>query len=225
MPKDNDDKDLDNQDVNKDQNQAVTPDNDTGSLSEDHKKLLQAMVDEQLQKMKKSVDKMAAERDQAVREKARLEEAAREAKVKQLEEDGKIVESLEMKLTAEKERATILQERLDKVTRDNQVSAALRGIEFRNTRAAELAEKNILDQLVKDKDGNWVHRSGASIADFVSTFFKDEDNEFLLKPKVNQGSGGPSSGEDGPDRKAKRPKSLEGLTGPELLEMARQRLL
>jgi predicted RNase H-like nuclease (RuvC/YqgF family) len=190
------------------------------SLSEEHKKLLQAMVSEQLSKMKSSMDKMSKERDAAIREKARLEEEAREAKVKQLEEDGKVVESLEMKLTAEKEKATILQERLDKVTRDNKVAAALRGIEFRNANAANLAEKSILDQLTKDKDGNWVHRSGASIDDFVKTFFSDEDNEFLLKPKVNQGTKGPD-GSDLNSGKPKRPKSLEGLSSQQLLEMAR----
>jgi hypothetical protein len=203
----------DNEDGNENQSSSAT-------LSEEHKRLLQAMVDEQLAKMKASVDKMAKERDQAVREKARLEEAEREAKVKQLAEDGKIVESLEMKLTAKDEKLAILQERLDKVTRDNQVSAALRGIEFRNSRAAELAEKSILEQLVKDKDGNWVHRSGAGIGDFVKTFFADEHNTFLLKPKVNRGSGTEDSYEENAG-KPKRPKSLEGLTSTQLLELAR----
>jgi hypothetical protein len=208
--------------------QGDTNDNDSNTsatLSEEHKKLLESMVDERLQKMKKSVDKIAAERDAAVREKARLEEAAREAKAKQLEEDGKIVESLQMKLTSKDEKLNILQERLDRVTRDNLVSNSLRGVEFRNQRAADLAEKSIIDQLVKDKDGNWVHRSGAPVADFIKTFFADEENTFLLKPKLNQGTGGPDSNESAADKRTARPKSLQGLTGPQLLELARRNAL
>jgi hypothetical protein len=217
---DTNDNDLDNgQAQTSGDNSAV--DSSSTSLSEEHKKLLQTMVEDQLSKMKKSMDKMASERDAAIREKARLEEAAREAKVKQLEEDGKIVESLQMKLTAKDEKLNILQERLDRVTRDNLVSASLRGIEFRHQRAADLAEKSIIDQLVKDKDGNWVHRSGASVADFIKAYFTDEENTFLLKPKLNQGTNGPDSGGQAVDKKNTRPKTLEGLSSAQLLELAR----
>jgi hypothetical protein len=192
------------------------------SLSEEHEKLIEAQVAARLTKMKKSMDKMASERDSAIREKERLAEEAREQKVKQLEEDGKIVESLEMKLTAAQEKAAILQERLDRETRDRHVSSALRGVDFRSAKAAAAAEREIVDQLVKDKDGVWVHRSGASVVDFITTFFNDEDNHYLLKPKVSKGTGGPDETLDA--TKPKIPKSLEGLTSQQRLEIAREKL-
>lgn len=190
------------------------------TLSAEHKKIIDALVREQLAQMKANMDKMARERDEAIKAKTRQEEEKREAELAQMEKDGKIKESLEMRLTAEKERSSILQERLDRLTRDRELSNALRGIEFRNAKAAELAEKAITEQLVKNKDGDWTHRTGAPIADFVKSFLADEDNEFLLKPKRNQGTGTPADQiADSP--KSGRPKSLQELTGPELLALAR----
>ena len=57
-----------------------------------------------------------------------------------------------------------------------------------------MAYRDVVEQLVQDKDtGQWVHRTGVSIKDFVSSFAKEEDNSFLFKPKSNSGGGSTSA--------------------------------
>jgi hypothetical protein len=181
-------------------------------------KLVKARSEENLSKMKTNMDRMSEERDQAIREKARFEEAETVRKQEQLEKDGKIQESLEMQLTALKEKNKLLNDRISTESRSRNLSSALRSVDFRNDRAAELAEMAIVPQLIQDKDGNWVHKSGISISEFVKTYFSDEDNEYLLKPKQSRGTGDvPNPG----TKSDKAPASLSGVSSSKMLELVR----
>jgi hypothetical protein len=189
-------------------------------------KIVAERVKSELAKMKSNMDKIAKERDEAVRAMTRQQERERELKAEQLEKDGKVRESLEMKLTAEKERVTLLTEKLDKLTRDRVVSDLLRNVEFRTPNAAKLAEQAILSELTKTEEGSWIHQSGASVSDYIKAFLADEDNEYLLKPKKSSGTGAPQASTQGEiNTSTKRPKSLRGIPASKVLEMARQGLL
>lgn len=147
------------------------------------------MVEERLSKMKSNMDRMSSERDEAVRKAVQLEEAQKEAKMKSLEEEGKHKEVAEMKLAALEERLKIAEERNIRLSRDQAVKDTLSSLDFRNERSYKMAFKDIVENLVQDENGSWVHKTGAGIRDFVSTYAKDEDNEFLFKPKNNSGGG------------------------------------
>lgn len=82
-----------------------------------------------------------------------------------------------------------------------------------------MAFRSIVDELVQDDDEAWVHKSGASLKDYVKTFAKDPIKEFLFKSKENQGTGtaGPKSTAPG-----EKPKSVVGMTSAQMLEAAQK---
>ena len=62
-------------------------------------------------------------------------------------------------------------------------------MDFRNDTAAEFAYRDVVSQLMQNENGQWVHKTGASIKDFIDSFRKDDDKEFLFKPKQSSGTG------------------------------------
>jgi hypothetical protein len=85
-----------------------------------------------------------------------------------------------------------LQERekqITELTRDNVVRDSLKGLDFRNDTAADFAYRDVVAQLVQNENGQWMHKTGASVKDFIDSFRKDEDKEFLFKPKQSSGTG------------------------------------
>ena len=82
-----------------------------------------------------------------------------------------------------------------------------------------MADREIIGQLVRDESGTWVHRSGVSVKDFVKTFAEVEDNAFLFKPKINNGTG--NSGAK-PTNTSSDKKSLFEMSQEEVLKMARE---
>jgi hypothetical protein len=221
---------MDNNDTDKTAQEIfVQDDNDSAevrtlkeTLREQFETLKKQAVDKELKKIKTSLDKMAEERDKAVKEKVRLEEERRENEIKRLETEGKTTEALQIQLTAAKENNKILNERLDRVTRDQEVTRALTSFRFRNAKMAGMAQRDIVGQLVKDSDGTWVHSSGASIAEFVSTYLEQEENAPLLEEKRNSGTN-PTNNDSPPPlgKKAAKPSSVVGLSGLEVIELAR----
>jgi hypothetical protein len=78
------------------------------------------------------------------------------------------------------------------LTRDSEVRDCLREAKFRSGKAAKMAFQEIADQLVKNDQGQWVHRTGVSIADFAKAFLADDANSFLLEAKPSSGTGTPA---------------------------------
>jgi hypothetical protein len=59
------------------------------------------------------------------------------------------------------------------------------GLEFRNKKAQDLAFQEVVSQLVQNDKGDWVHKSGSTVKDFVESFAKDDSNNFLFKPRFS----------------------------------------
>lgn len=193
--------------------------NNTSAVSSDeYQEIIDRVVEERLQKMKSNVDKAYKKAEELARENTRLKEQQQEAKRKQLEDEGKHLEAANLRLSEFEEKNAILTEKLTALTRDRELDKHLSGLEFRNEFAKETAFKTIVSELVQDNDGMWVHKSGAPIGDYIKSFVKDPDKDFLFKPKDNSGTG--TSAKNQSSTNAGRPKSLSGLSTEEMLKLA-----
>lgn len=193
-------------------------DGDKTPTNKETEEMIDRLVEERLAKIKASLDKAYSERDAAVREKVRLEEEKKQAKLKSLEDDGKHKEAAEMRLAELQEKLAIAESRVTELTRDSAVRSALTNLEFRNDRSSQMAYRDIIDQLVQDPEtGSWIHKSGVSIKDFVSQYVKNEDNAFLFKPKTNTGTG--TNGMGGTP-KLDPNKKISEMSTEEMLQLA-----
>lgn len=208
-------------DKNLGQETLDTGSSSTTTLSAEHAALLEKLAEEKVAKLKESNNRLDAARKAAVAEAERLRQEKNDAEIQALKEQGKVAEALEKQLEAERAQKNQLLQQVESLTRDRSLEDALVKYEFRNARARQMTFEQVVRTLVKDSDGNWVHKSGASISDYVAAFLKDEENSFVLKPKLNSGAGGQAS-DTLPPGSAKRPPSLTGLTGPQLLELAQK---
>ena len=168
------------------------------------------------------MDKMAKDRDDAIRAKAKLEEIKRQEEIERLEKEGKTSEAMKARLTAAEERAEAAEKKLDVYNRDNVVRDLLSGVKFRSSKLAALAAQDITGQLVKDKDGSWVHESGSSIKEFVESYLEDDENADMLAPAVNKGTTTDPANPNGGGSHKGKPKSVIGLSAAEVIEMARK---
>ena len=184
-------------------------------------KLVQERLDNQLQPIKKNLDKAYALRDEALKKAEHLEAEKKEAELKRLEEEGNFKEAYERRLKEMSTKNETLAEQNIRLTRDIDVRQALNVLDFRNDRSYEMARKEITEQLVKNENGTWVHRSGITIQDFVKSFAEDDGNSFLFKAKVSSGSGG-----SGPSVSNKvssnEKKSLFEMSQEEVIKMAEE---
>lgn len=207
-----------------DPNDPNHPDNQNkgGNKDEDMvKKLVEERVAEQLKDVKVKLDNAYAARDEALKKTKELEDQQKQDHLKRLEEEGKHKEVLELKLAEEKAAREVVEKRNTELTRDVNVRTALAGLEFRNEKAADIAYREIIGNLIRKDDGTWIHRSGISIHDYVEAFSKDEDQSFLFKTKTNNG-GGSSSHSSGGGNPSGKPKSLFSMSQEEVLKMARE---
>jgi hypothetical protein len=192
--------------------------NDPSTTNKETEELLNKLVEERLAKIKSSLDKAYQERDLAVKERVRLEEEKKQARMKSLEDEGKHKEVAEMKLAELQEKLAIAESKVTELTRDSAVRNALSGLEFRNDRSGQMAYRDIIDQLIQDPEtGSWIHKSGVSIKDYVSQYAKNEDNSFLFKPKTNTGSGAAGMGGN---PKLDPNKKISEMTTEEVLQLA-----
>jgi hypothetical protein len=159
-------------------------------------RLAQERADAKLKEIKAKLDNAYSARDAALAEAEKLKLKEQEALKKQLEEQGKYKELYELQLQEQKDRAAQLEAekaalsaRNTELTRDNMLRDALKGFDFRNDRAAEMAYREIVGELIQDANGNWIHKSGVSIKDFAVAFSKDDTQSFLFKAKQNGGGG------------------------------------
>jgi hypothetical protein len=154
------------------------------------------IAEERLADIKKKLDGAYASRDTALAEAEALKLKEREAEKKALEEQGKYKELYELQLKERdeeiaRERAakTALEQRNTELSRDVQLKDALKGLNFRNGSAQDMAYGEIANQLVRNDKGEWVHKTGISIADFVVGYAKNEEKSFLFKAKSSSGGG------------------------------------
>jgi len=182
------------------------------------------LVDEKLKDIKGKLDNSFAERDAARKELDAIKKKERDAELKALEAAGKHKEAFDIKLAEEQAKYADLESRyktlestnLD-LSRNNILREELREIDFKNKKSADMAFASIASEIIKDDKGNWVHRSGVSIKEFVAAFAKDEENSFLIKAKQSSGSGTEESKKTNTTAKV---DSLVGKSNKELLAMA-----
>lgn len=155
-------------------------------------KLVADRLDSELAPIKGKLDNAFKARDEALAKVAEFEKAAKEANLKRLTEEGKHREVYELQIAEANARNEALEKRNTELSRDVTVKDALKSLPFRNDRASEMAFKEIVDNLVKNEAGQWVHRSGISVKDYCEAFSKDDNQSFLFKPKTNSGGGTPT---------------------------------
>lgn len=194
----------------------------------DVQKLVQEGVDNALAGIKVKLDSAFAARDEALKKVAEFEQAKREAEVEALKAAGKNKEAYELELlektekfnsqiAEEKAKREAIEKKNIKLTRDAEVKSHFSTLVFRSDKATNMAFKEIVDELVLDESGNWMHKSGVNIADYIKAFSAHEDNAFLFKQKVSSGSGTtqltrPSDGSE--------KKSLFKMSQAEVLKLA-----
>jgi len=199
-----------------DQNESVTDQPDTATDEQDIDPV-EREVQDRLSKMKANMDRMAKERDEALKKVAETEQKQRQEQIKRLEEEGKLQEALEMKLAEAEAKLKVFEEENTKLNRDNVVNSVLGQLEFRNERSRQMAYRDIVEQLVQNENGVWVHKSGTQIQDFILSYSKNEDNSFLFRVKANSGAG-TTTPSGSPNMQQK--KSISELNTEEILALA-----
>jgi hypothetical protein len=189
--------------------------NTGGDPSQDR---LQKLVEAQLAPIKANLDKAYAARDEAIKKLAKYEADLRAAEVQRLKDEGKHREAFEQELAAERAARQELEQRNIELTRDITVKGAMQALPFRNARSFDMAFKEITALLVKNEQGEWVHKSGVSVPDFIKTFAEDENNSFLFKSKTSTGTG--SAGDSLPPDTSGSSSSLFALPQDEVLRRA-----
>jgi hypothetical protein len=180
---------------------------------------VEALVEERLAKMKANMDRMASERDDALKMKAEMESKAKEEAIARMKEEGKLQEALELELADAKAKLDVYAKETVALRRDNVLNDALAGMDFRNDKSRDMARREIVEQLIQDEAGQWVHSSGTNIRDFVEGYSKSEDNSFLFRVKSNTGAG-TATPAGAPDANAN--KSIGEMSTNEILDMARK---
>jgi hypothetical protein len=178
----------------------------------------------QLKEIKENLDKSYAARDAAEKKAAALEKEKRDAELKRLEEEGKHKEAADLRIAERDAEIKALKEQNTTLSRDVAVREALRSLDFRNTKAADIAFNEITSEMVKDAAGNWIHKSGVNVLDYVNTTFaRAEDSQFLFKPKSSGGGGtNDGSGDTGKGAPAKDQKSLFAMKQSDVIKMAQE---
>lgn len=159
----NNDQNNQNSGSDADKNQNSTPDIDA---------LVAQRVEEALKPIKENLDKAYGARDEAQKKVKEFERLQREAELKRLQDEGKHKEAYEMQLKERESEIEALKRRNVELTRDIEVRNALGAYPFRNDNATEMAYREIVGNLIQDDKGNWVHKSGIPIRDFVKSSLK-----------------------------------------------------
>lgn len=178
---------------------------------------VETLVEERLAKMKANMDRMSKERDEALKQKSDMEAAQKEKEIARMKEEGKMQEALELEVADLKAKLSTYEEQNTKLTRDNVLSQALAGMDFRNEKSRDMAKREIVDQLIQGEDSKWVHSSGMTITDFVESYAKSEDNSFLFKAKTNSGAG---TGTPAGAPSTEQAKAIGDLSTQEILALA-----
>ena len=197
-----------------------------GEIAVDDKKLepnIDSLVEERvkaaLAEIKGKLDAAYEKRDLAAKELETYKQKEREAEIALLKEQGNLKEAHAKEMEALQSRNAALEAQNLELTRDGAIKQALSALDTRNTRAYEMAQKEIAKEIIRDESGNWVHRSGKSISEFVAEFAADPENAFLFKPKQNNGGGGGQSN-NVPDTATG--KSLFAMSQADVIRLAKE---
>jgi hypothetical protein len=175
-------------------------------------------AEEAIAPLKGKLDAAYSTRDEALAKLKEKEAKERQAELDKLTADGKHEEVFNAKLAEKEAELENLRKRNVELSRDVTVRESLKSFQFRNDLAADMAYKLVVEQLVQGADGVWVHKSGVSIRDFVTSFAQGEEQSFLFKPKANSGGGTTQTPGKTPD--TTKGKSLFELTQQEVLAKA-----
>jgi hypothetical protein len=201
-----------NSEVSVDPPAEATP----ATLPPEMEELFSKKIEENLKPIKDKLDSAYSARDEALRKVAEYEQKEKEAEKARLKEQGKLEELYEMQLAEERAKRDALEKRNVELTRDSVVRTVLASMDFRNERSREMAYRDIVQELVQNEQGDWVHRSGLKIQDYIRGFAEQDENSFLFKPKVSSGAGGSSPS----TTTAPSEKSLFALSQEEVLKLA-----
>lgn len=193
------------------QTASTTPDQDLVA------KLVSERVAEELKEIKSKLDKSFAQRDAAQAKLDEMERNKRDADIARLTEEGKHREAYELQLADLRKENETLKSTNTELSRDSAVRASLGVLSLKNDKAFEVAFRDIVGQLVQNAQGQWVHKSGVTIKDFVEAYSKDESQSFLFKPKSSSGAGTSTQTSTGTSTST---KSLFQMSQKEVLEMA-----
>ena len=187
------------------------------------KEELQALIEDNLKPIKSKLDDAYSKRDTALEELETLKKEKREAELAKLKEEGKHKEAYELQIEElkrvaqeEADNRKRIEETNDKLARDMEIRQTLTLQPFKNKKALELAYLEIVKQVVKNENNQWVAKDGSSIESLVESFVKDEDNAFLLKASNSSGSGSTSITTQPTTTK---PKSLFEMSQKEVLAL------
>ncbi len=191
---------------------------DPPKLTEEQR--IQALVDAALKPIKEKLNAAYAERDDANRKVKDFEKRDRDAELKKLEEEGKVKEAYEGRLADSEARTNAAEARVVELTRNLELKDVLSGYTFRNEKAKDMAFQELVGHLVQDeKTGEWMHKTGVSIAEAAKKFAEDEANAFLFKSKASSGGGSDTTP---PVDTKKKPNSVFGMSQAEVLQRARE---
>ena len=195
---------------NQDQNKKIDPTNP------EIQAMIKSAVADAVKDVKVKLDAAYAKRDEALQKVSEFEQKERDLEIKRLQDAGKEREAFELQLAELKANQETLQKRNLELSRDVDAREALSAFAFRNEKAAKMAFDEVTSQLVQNEKGEWVHKSGVAVKDFVKTFAENEDNAFLFKQKQNSGNGSQNI----PPSSNTTKKSLFEMTQDEVLQMA-----
>lgn len=195
---------------NQDQNKKIDPTNP------EIQAMIKSAVAEAVKDVKVKLDAAYAKRDEALQKVSEFEQKERDLEIKRLQDAGKEREAFELQLAELKANQETLQKRNLELSRDVDARQALSAFAFRSEKAAKMAFDEVTSQLVQNEKGEWVHKSGVAVKDFVKTFAENEDNAFLFKQKQNSGNGSQNI----PPSSNTTKKSLFEMTQDEVLQMA-----
>jgi hypothetical protein len=182
---------------------------------EDLEKLIQQRVSESLKDIKGKLDNAYSARDEAFKKVAEYEQKEREAELARLKEEGKHKEAYELQLAQERARFEALEKKNIELTRDIDVKNVLNAFTFKNESAANIAYKMIVADLVQNESGEWMHKTGSSINEYVKQFA--EANNFLFEHKISTGPGVTATK---PSTPSSSNKSIFAMTQEEVLKLA-----
>lgn len=195
---------------NQDQNKKIDPTNP------EIQAMIKSAVAEAVKDIKTKLDVAYTKRDEALQKVSEFEQKERDLEIKRLQDAGKDREAFELQLAELKASQETLQKRNLELSRDVDARQALSAFAFRSEKAAKMAFDEVTSQLVQNEKGEWVHKSGVAVKDFVKTFAENEDNAFLFKQKQNSGNGSQNI----PPSSNTTKKSLFEMTQDEVLQMA-----
>jgi len=155
----------------------------------DIKSLVDAEVSKAIKNIKVNLDSAYSERDAALAQVEQAKADKQKAEIEALEKQGKHSEVMQMKLSELTAKLETYEQKNTELSRDNAVRTQLNSLNFKSDKAAKMAYSDIVGSLKKDASGNWMHETGLSIEDAVSSYAKDDNNAFLFSVKANAGTG------------------------------------